>query len=1144
MIDTEILQDYSSEARELLDEMENSLIRLEKEGTTPELLNNIFRAVHCIKGSAEYIGLERSSTLTHGVENLLDRMREGVLQLDSAILEFLFRAKDLILTLIAEVSEDHEEKTTISAMMSELEGFLQGTPRTALVVEATAEPSLEKISDPEPATEPHLPAELQEEEVLSTATEEAEDVSEADGVEFYEEFPEEEISPYEAGRFGSEEAQTATEEEMFGGEMDVLPEGYEDSPETVIRQEASEQVDEDLESSNADRTLDETIPLLLNISLYLDDLQDGFRPGEVISSLLQNLANLIDSMSSMGYSEAVDILESMEEEVNAIEEDRESLSPEEIDSLRAILYSLRSFYPEDLFLPLKKSLERSEEAASGAALPEMPALAPELSAFALELKKAPGISMEAVAEIERAGFSSIQQLSQADAATLLRIPSVSPEIVDSILRFAGATVNPVKQHTQAPGTKGSLLADVDDELLSEFEGMFSRDEDLGAGAIDQLYPYGQKAGDILSELGSIGEDSDREVIEIFLAYGWEILDKLRPYVITIQNRQASPADLESCAELIKSIRSSSTYMDYQSLASFLDEWYERTVWSAQKMDSLSPRDLAFMEDSLSRFQDFLGGLEMALHPQAAPPVPEPLPAPRPAAQPMPEFETTIEVMPSTLADASDSLVVPAQDEVHLQENPTGEIESVTAPVTTAEYEQSSQAETAVPQPSRDSQEGPVVKTMRVDSAKVDVLLNQVGELVVNRSYVEQLALELKNFQRALSTRGEVGKREIQAIKDLTLKVGEASISLGRVATDIQEGVMKLRMLPVGQLFNRMPRLIRDLSRRVGKTVELNVHGGDTEVDKRVIEQIYNPLVHLIRNAVDHGIEGKAARKKQGKREEGTVTLSAYSQGNQVVIDVEDDGRGIDTQAVIEKAVENRLLDAQDAKSVSPQDAYNLLFVPGFSTSKKVTRTSGRGVGMDVVKKDVEKINGHVEVESRENYGTRISIKIPLTLAIIQTLLIRSNKHVFAIPLTSVREIIQVAPHEITTIEGFEVIKFRDETIPVLRINEIFKLKQPSETTGPKFLVLTTAGLKSVGFLVEDLIGEQDVVIKPLADHVFKSRGLAGSTILGDGTIALVLDVLEVIEDVIARQRQLSQTHQGMRYAKTEQQATDYSTMDL
>jgi two-component system chemotaxis sensor kinase CheA len=367
----------------------------------------------------------------------------------------------------------------------------------------------------------------------------------------------------------------------------------------------------------------------------------------------------------------------------------------------------------------------------------------------------------------------------------------------------------------------------------------------------------------------------------------------------------------------------------------------------------------------------------------------------------------------------------------------------------------------------------------------------------------------------------LGKKELQIVKDFSLKVGEASLSLGRIANDIQEGVMKLRMLPIGQLFNRMPRLIRDLSRRVGKVVALEVRGGDTEVDKRVIEQIYNPLVHLIRNAVDHGIEDKDTRRKLGKKEEGMISLSAYSQGNQVVIDVEDDGAGINSKAVLERAVESRLIDAQDAKGLTAPDIQNFLFIPGFSTSKRVTRTSGRGVGMDVVKKDVEKINGHVEIESEESTGTRISIRIPLTLAIIQTLLIRTQKHVFAIPLTSVREILQVASSEITTIEGFEVIKFRDETIPILRIDQVFRLKDYDKSKAPRFLVLAMAGLKTVGLMVEELIGEQDVVIKPLAEHVCESRGLAGSTILGDGTIALVLDVTEMVEDIINQQRQLA-----------------------
>jgi two-component system chemotaxis sensor kinase CheA len=282
----------------------------------------------------------------------------------------------------------------------------------------------------------------------------------------------------------------------------------------------------------------------------------------------------------------------------------------------------------------------------------------------------------------------------------------------------------------------------------------------------------------------------------------------------------------------------------------------------------------------------------------------------------------------------------------------------------------------------------------------------------------------------------------------------------------------------------------------------------------------------VRNAVDHGIEDPEARRRLGKNEQGQISLSAYSQGNQVVIDIEDDGGGIDTDAISKKALETGIVESQELRALTVQDLYNMIFLPGFSTSKRVTTTSGRGVGMDVVKKDIEKINGHIEIDSEKDYGTKISIKIPLTLAIIQTLLIRSASHVFAIPLTSVREIIQVSSKDLMTIEGFEVLKFRDETVPVLRLREVFKLKNAVHRKPDRFLVLAVAGQKTVGFYVEELLGEQDVVIKPLAEHVCETRGLAGSTILGDGTIALVLDVLEVVEDVIARQKQLGQAANG------------------
>ena len=1089
MIDTEILQDYSSEARELLEEMDNSLMRVEKEGGSPELLNNIFRAVHCIKGSAEYIGLERSSTLTHGVENLLDRVREGAIGLDARIVDFLFRAKDLILTLIAEVAEQHQEKTPISGMMQELEEFL---PKSSVRSPITSEPADEAFiaeqeqidetgSQDEASFEASAGIDVEDTSAGPRVAEEGPsvDVDEvmSEGERFYEVFP---IESSDRGLDDS--GQTAVDTDISASsaqeptaskEETVVEDSYMDPTAVTTEELRDDPRFAAPPGSDLGASLEETVPHILNISLYLDDLEDGLQPAEVILSILEMIGSLTETMRGIGMPEAAGILKSMGERLSAIPSDRERLSSEEIEDLRGLLHELRPWYPEGLF-PLEEEVSST--------LAEVTETGPsfeasfEPSAFRRSLEQIPGLDSAVIAALENAGFSSMEQLVGADVGALTAIPAVTPSTAEFILKIVGGAPAAPKPPppSRKPGER-SMLADVDDELLREFEGIFG-----DAKALAEPYAAGSNpfpssmTSDLLEELDTIGEDTDREIIEIFLSYAWEITDKLRRLSDKIKQGTADRSDMEATADLIKSIRSSSSYMDYQNLAAFLDAWHEKVLWCSERMDSLSSKNLTFMEESMLKFEHFLNALEAALSSDgllglnggAAAEV-------KPAVgweakQPAPDSATVREpreagVTGQGFADVSRSAdrtaktpiehvvreITAAQRGGPTQESTTEEIlgamkpaPSMRAPApseTSSAEEETSTAEITGSHDTkflqdlttaRDVRDSGMVRTMRVDSGKVDVLLNQVGELVVNRSFVEQLSLDLKNLHRVLLTTRDISKKEIQSVKDLSLKVGEASQSLGRVANDIQEGVMKLRMLPVGQLFNRMPRLIRDLSRRVGKSVNLEVHGGETEVDKRVIEQIYNPLVHLIRNAVDHGIEEREARKILGKNEEGSIVLNAYSQGNQVVIDVEDDGSGISYEAVIQKAVENHLIEPQEAKNVSSQEIYNFLFMPGFSTSKRVTRTSGRGVGMDVVKKDVEKINGHIEIESWENKGTRISIKIPLTLAIIQTLLIKMGKHMFAVPLTSVREIIQVSPADISTIEGFEVIKFRDETIPV------------------------------------------------------------------------------------------------------------------
>ncbi|MBM3299888.1 MAG: hypothetical protein FJY85_08030, partial [Deltaproteobacteria bacterium] len=693
-------------------------------------------------------------------------------------------------------------------------------------------------------------------------------------------------------------------------------------------------------------------------SLYLDDLEDGLNVEEALSSMVQKLKLLREHEGFRGIPEALDILEAMERHASLVETGEGPVPFPEIDRLRSLLFDLRYHYPEEKFpLEARRPTEPEQPPVEAE-----PAIADAVSSFIAQLEKVPGMERSVIDALLQAGFSSMESLAGQGISDLSKIPGVAPSLARAILTAAGVTPPaPPERPVARARPERSLLADVDDELLHEFEGIFAAGPSL-AGEPQRVSPRarGQRAADLLEELDAVSAESDREIMEIFLSYGWEILDKLRPVVRKISLGHADRSELDRAAELIKAIRSSSTYMDYQNLASFLDDWYEKTLWTSERFDSLSPRDTAFMEERLLRFDDFLVGLETVVNPDAAQGGADRLasarrPAPAPPfvhGQPQVGAAKGVRPMPTSVADQASPRrakppIVPAADEALLVETPTRDL-GVEVPIppgplapSAGPTEGQQPLEAPIGEPAAPlvfgadfPQEGALVKTMRVDSSKVDVLLNRVGELVVNRAFVEQLSSELKSFQRVLVSTPGVTKREVAVIKELALKVTEASVSLGRVANDIQEGVMKLRMLPVGQLFNRMPRLIRDLSRRVGKTVNLEVYGGDTEVDKRVIEQIYNPLVHLIRNAVDHGIEDAETRKGRGKSEEGSITLRAYSEGNQVVIDVEDDGGGIDKDAVIRRAVESRLIDVQDAKNISMQEIYNFLFLPGFSTSDK------------------------------------------------------------------------------------------------------------------------------------------------------------------------------------------------------------------
>lgn len=441
--------------------------------------------------------------------------------------------------------------------------------------------------------------------------------------------------------------------------------------------------------------------------------------------------------------------------------------------------------------------------------------------------------------------------------------------------------------------------------------------------------------------------------------------------------------------------------------------------------------------------------------------------------------------------------------------------------------------------------------LRVESDRIDDMMNQVGELVTNKSSYEQYDDDLTSYTKIIEygindirkyykdsviqilrkLEYYVNKKEIKDLRNSYLdgfnnklidmvkmeedlketldKFRDSYQILTRVTNDLQETVMKIRMLPIAQTFNRFPRLIRDLSRDLGKEVKLEMSGEETELDKSVIEVLIDPLIHIVRNAMDHGIEMPEEREKAGKPRVGTISLNASHNGNLIVIKISDDGKGMSPQKIFESAVKKGLVSA-DAK-LTERQMLEYIFAPGFSTATKVTNLSGRGVGMDVVKKSLDKINGTVGIETELGKGSTFFLRIPLTVAIIQALIVDAEKEYYAIPINSISETLKIGVEDIQNLEGTEVIKIREDVINVLSVKELFKLPTRYEShIKSYYAVILASEDKKVALLVNNLIGEQDIVIKTLKDKVTRVEGISGATILGDGTVSFILDIQTIV----------------------------------
>jgi len=624
-----------------------------------------------------------------------------------------------------------------------------------------------------------------------------------------------------------------------------------------------------------------------------------------------------------------------------------------------------------------------------------------------------------------------------------------------------------------------------------------------------------------------GEDSDPELFTIYIDTLHEQLKLICEITVSsgsISKDEAIQALERSFVRLINSSR----YMDYEVLVRFFEGWQRTLVELIQKSSSSSE-----LIDVSSQCVNYLAKILPSLDAHSLIAIlrgegGKPLEAARPFTDQ--EVKVIDEELESAFArwmeDVSQTGVEGFEETVadHELEKPTAghelleEISEESAPPgklweEIVEEEEETvfpvyQEELATPE------EIPVqpVEMLRVDPAKVDHLLNEVGELVIRRSHFVTLTAELKKIVDEWAMAGILDTERKKVLTDLWQRYRDAVSSLGRVTADLQDAVMKIRMLPLMQLFQRFPRIVRDHASQYGKSVRMVIKGGETEVDRRILEQLYEPMIHILRNAVAHGIELPEIRRNLGKHEEGTITISAYYRGQHVIIEVTDDGAGVPIDRLKKVLVDKGFFKPDEVNRMDPEDLLDAIFLPGISTAIEIDETAGRGIGLDVVRDECRKINGHVSVRSWLGQGTQFVIQIPLTLAIIPGLLVKIRGDIYTLPLASVGEIYAFDERKIKKVHNAYFLTLEDRTVPIIFPDYIFSRKADTgEFIKGHYIVLLRTPAKEAGLVVDQFLGQQEVVIKPIEDVMDVIHGYAGATILGDGTISLIIDVPAVID---------------------------------
>ncbi len=1069
-LDPELISDFIIESREHLETIEPNLLELEKSPENLVLLNDIFRPMHSLKGASGFLGLNRINKLAHRAENVLDELRKGTMSVDSTIMDIILATTDAFNNMLNNLESTNSEgdvptehlielldRILAGERFSSMEEALNGGGSAAPAVEAApAEPAIEAAPAPA-APEPALAAPAPE------------PVAEAPAPA-----PEPEPAPAPAAPAATHAAEAApAAPKPAKGKRKVLPANEwiaglaKKAPLTLSA------FGEDHLRDFIDEALDNISGLyegLIELEKISNEHEDSH---ELVNTLFRNFHNLKGNSGLIGYHdlnalthEAETLLNRARQGELVVTNDLIDLLLVVVDVMEALIRSINvSGNSADVF-DTSELLTQLQDAVAG----NPPCLPPSI------FLPDDGQDEEAPAE-EAAGETPV-------------IPG-APEFQ----KLSGVDIK------EMPLTSiGAGLLDSDDDLA------------LFQSTVKQQYAVIQYA------LKELEKDPTVKAHQDALFRGYTAIQNASSFMEFAELKEYA----QRTANIVDQGRNSD--VGFECLISLLDQETDIIVEMAnnaieQALIAKSP-ELAAQVEGQQAAQAAAPAAPAAPvapaaqpAPAAAPQAEAPKPAPAPAAAPAaPAAAPQAAAQPAPATPAATQPAAPAADPKPAP--------AATQPAAPAADPKPAPAAPAAPKPAEAPKPAPApaasaapaangakpadaakhdkatTSSIRVDYEKLDHLMNLIGELLINRN---RYAMITKNL--------ESNANEIDIVS-VAQDLSETTYAMSRVSDDLQDTLMKVRMLPVSSVFTRFPRLVRDLSRKVNKEIELIFEGEETELDKSIIEAINDPLMHLIRNSVDHGIEDAETRKAHGKSATGHVTLRAYHKGNSVVIEIEDDGQGIDPEKMREVAIRKGIISPDEAKALTDREAIELIFAPGFSSAEVVTDISGRGVGMDVVRTNIKNLKGNVTVHTVRNQGTRFTLSLPLTLAIIEALMIKMGDQTYAIPLDAVATTTKLESNILTSINGRNAVTLRGEVLGIVDLGELLDLPETVNNDIISVVILQDND-KRIGLVVNQLLDRQEIVIKPLGMYLNNIQGLSGASIMGDGSVVLILDPHEI-----------------------------------